>query len=328
MRALLTKPTAVAGLMLVLTSTTACAAMVGVHDVPTTVGAVAPLSPEQAEQIATRVLTQASAANMATGAEAKSLRAASLTGSALTVATASDQLGPTPTNANPVTRPAQPRVLAISRGPSWPRVILVQTTDASGSSVLDLLTSADPQTPFRLSASATMQSGATIPALDTLTDGSPLSVDSAKLAVDPAHLVSEYAASVGFPKATATGDVSTSDPFSTGVRANAVAQAKSFGDLATLTRTHKPHPEDLVTIGLRGGGALVFALLERNDDITLKSAGKSLTPSAAFQKLVGKKTLTQSAELKSYETVVFTLPVKGQASVVAVQETLVSAKGA
>ncbi|HEV7195924.1 MAG TPA: hypothetical protein VGN19_08285 [Pedococcus sp.] len=328
MRTLLSRPTAIAALMLVLTSTTACASMVGVHDVPTPATAGAPLSALQAEQIATRVLTQASAASLATGTEAKTLRAASLTGSALTVANAADQLGPTVPNPNPVTRTAQPRVLAISRGPSWPRVILVQTSDANGSTILNLLTSADPQTAFRLSARATMQGGATIPALDALTDGSPLTVDSAKLAVDPAHLASEYAASVGFPTATAAADVSTTDPFSTGVRANAAAQAKSFGDLATLTRQHKPHPEDLVTIGLRGGGALVFALLERTDDITLKSAGKSLTPSAAFQKLVGKKTLTQSAELKSYETVVFTLPAKGQASVVAVDETLVSAKGA
>lgn len=328
MRSLVTRPAAIAALTLVLTGTSACASMVGVHDVPSAETAGAALSPSQASQIATRVLTQAAAAGVATGTQAKTLRAASLTGSALTVATAADQLGPTAPNPNPVTRTAQPRVLAISRGSGWPRVILAQTMDANGSSVLNLLTSADPQTPFRLSASATMYSGATIPALDALTDGSPLTVDSAKLAVDPPHLVSEYAASVGFPTAAPAADVSTSDPFSTGVRANAAAQAKSFGNLATLTRTHKPHPEDLVTIGLRGGGALVFALLERTDDITLKSAGKSLTPSAAFQKLVGKKTLTQSAELKSFETVVFTLPTKGLASVVAADETLVSAKGA
>ena len=41
-----------------------------------------------------------------------------------------------------------------------------------------------------------------------------------------------------------------------------------------------------------------------------------------------KKTLTKSAELKSYETVVFTVPVEGKAQVVAVDEVLFSAKGA
>ena len=42
---------------------------------------------------------------------------------------------------------------------------------------------------------------------------------------------------------------------------------------------------------------------------------------------MGKKTLTKSAELKSYETVVFTVPAEGKASVVAVDEVLFSAKG-
>ena len=64
-------------------------------------------------------------------------------------------------------------------------------------------------------------------------------------------------------------------------------------------------------IALRGGGAIVFGLLERTDTITLRPGGKSLTPSADFQRLVRKKTLTKSAELKSYETVVFTVPAVG-----------------
>ena len=54
--------------------------------------------------------------------------------------------------------------------------------------------------------------------------------------------------------------------------------------------------------------------MERTDTITLGQGGKSLTPSAEFQRLVKKKTLTKSAELKSYETVVFTVPASGKAA--------------
>ena len=110
--------------------------------------------------------------------------------------------------------------------------------------------------------------------------------------------------------------------------ANAAAQAKAFGKLATLTQKHQPQPEQTIAVQLRGGGALVFALLQRTDTITLKKGGKSLTPSAEFQRLVRKKTLTKNAELKSYETVVLTVPQEGKASVVAADEVLFSAKGA
>ena len=86
-------------------------------------------------------------------------------------------------------------------------------------------------------------------------------------------------------------------------------------------------PDSTVAIELRGGGALVFGLLERTDTITLGKGGKSLTPSIDFQRLVRKKVLTKSAVLKTYETVVFTVPAEGKATVVAVDEVLFSAMG-
>ena len=122
MRANLTK--AGAGLVVMLAASAAggCASAIGVHDAPTAVRTAAALSPEQAGLIATRVLTDAATAANAPASAAKSLRSASMTGSALTVATAADHLGVTSAaSPNPVTVPPQPRVLAISRGAGWPR---------------------------------------------------------------------------------------------------------------------------------------------------------------------------------------------------------------
>ena len=303
--------------------------LAGLHDAPAQVTTTAPLSVRQAEAIATRVMTKAGEARTAPAAQAKALRAAALTGSALTVATAADQLGTEQTSApGPVVRTEPPKVLAISRGSGFPRLMLVQTVGADDSAVLNLLTTPDARTPFKLSASATMHPGARVAALDSLEHGSPVDAARAEVAVAPADLVTEYAASLAFPKPAPATHVDEKDPFSTAVRANAAAQAKSFGKLASLTQKHVPQPRQTVTIALKDGGALVFALLERTDTITLASGGKSLTPSAEFQKLVRKKTLTKSAQLRSYETVVFTVPDQGKASVVAVDETLVSAKGA
>lgn len=316
-------------LSLVLAGCGAGSSLVGVHDAPKQAAATAPISAQSAEAIASRVLTKAADAGAAKPADAATLRAEALTGSALAVANAASRLqtGATPTAA-PMRRTEPPKVLGVSRGTGWPRLILAQTTTAENGAVLNLLVSPDARTPFRLSAAAPMQPGATVAALDSLTTGSPMVTPATRLAVQPADLLKGYAASLAFPKPVADPHVDAAEPFSTAIRAHAAEQAKTFGKLATLKQTHTVEPDSTVAIALRGGGALVFGLLERTDTITLRPGGKSLTPSADFQRLVRKKTLTKSAELKSYETVVFTVPAEGKAQLVAVDEVLFSAKGA
>ncbi|NYG07840.1 hypothetical protein BJ986_002327 [Phycicoccus badiiscoriae] len=318
----------IGALALALSGCGAGATLAGLHDAPSQVTTVAPISAQSAEAIATRVLAKAAAASADTSADAGTLRAQALTGSALAVANAASRLQTgVPSATTPLVRTAPPKLLGISRGTGWPRLILVQTSTPDSGAVLNLLVSPDARTPFRLSASATMQPGAKVDALNSLTAGSPLLAPGAKLAVQPAELLKGYAASLAFPTPVPDPDVDAAEPFSTGIRAHAADQAKTFGKLATLKQTHTVAPNSTVAIELRGGGALVFGLLERTDTITLLPGGKSLTPSADFQRLVRKKTLTKSAELKSYEIMVFTVPVEGKAQVVAVNEVLFSAKG-
>jgi hypothetical protein len=306
------------------------ASLVGVGDAPAQVTTTAPIERDDAQKVAERVLGQAAAAEGAPAAQAQKLRTAALTGSALAVKDAAAKLGSTAkgtTPAAPLKRTDPPKVLAVSRGTGWPRLILVQTTSPDGAAVLNLLTSPDAATPFRLSSSVTMQPGTEVAALDPVDEGSPRVTDTTKLAVQPGELLTEYAASLAYPKPAAARAVATGDPFSTAVRANAAAQAKAFGRLATLQQKHTVHPAQTVSLALRGGGALVFSLLERTDTITLKPGGRSLTPSAEFQRLVGKKNLTKNAVLRSYETVAFTVPAEGRASVVGADEVLFSATG-
>ncbi|MGA8980511.1 MAG: hypothetical protein WB473_15485 [Pedococcus sp.] len=328
----LTTPAIVAGaLALALSGCGAGSTLVGVNDAaPAQVTTVAPIDAEVAEKIAERVLAKVDEAAAAPADQAQALREEALTGSALAVATAASKLeaGPAPAaTAAPLTRTEPPKVLAVSRGTAFPRLILAQTATAEGAARLNLLMSPDATTPFRLSTSVTMAPGTQVAALDPLAAGSPLVTADTELAVAPDALVTQYAASLDYPKPAKAEAVDTDDPFATSVRANAAAQAKAFGKLATLTQKHVAQPKQTVSIALRGGGALVFALLERTDTITLKPGGKSLTPSAEFQRLVKKKTLTKSAELKSYETVVFTVPAEGKAGVVGADEVLFSAKG-
>jgi hypothetical protein len=323
-----TRLAAVAALALALAGCGAGPGLVGVHDAPAQVTTTAPISPDTAETIATRVLAKAAEAAAAKPADAQRLRTEALTGSALAVANAASRLeSGAATPPAPLTRTDPPKVLAVSRGTAWPRLILVQTATAEGGAVLNLLVSPDAKTPFRLSAAVPMQPGASVAALDSLNAGSPVVTTGGTLPVQPAALLTEYAASLGYPKPAAAKNVVPGDPFSAAVRAHAAEQAKAFGKLATLKQVHTVEPDSTVAIALRGGGALVFGLIERTDTITLTKGGKSLTPSTDFQRLVRKKTLTKSARLKTYETVVFTVPAQGRARVVAADEVLFSAKG-
>ena len=320
-----------AGLVVGVLALTGCGAgsgLVGVHDAPTQVTTTAPISSENAQAIATRVLAQVDEAAAATPADAQRLRTQALTGSALAVANAASRLetDTAPTTA-PLTRTEPPKVLAVSRGTSWPRFILVQSATAEGGAALNLLVSPEARTPFRLEAFAPMQPGASVAALDPLAAGSPVVSSGAQLPVQPAELLTEYAASLTYPKPVPAKDVDATDPFGTAIRAHAAEQARTFGALATLKQVHAVQPDNTVAIALRGGGAVVFGLLERTDTITLGKGGKSLTPSTDFQRLVRKKVLTRSAVLKTYETVVLTVPPEGKATVVAVDEVLFSAQG-
>lgn len=303
-------------------------ALVGVHDAPAETTTTAPVAPDTAATIAARVLADAARARSATGEEAKDLRAKALTGPALTVSSADSRLAKAgSTSADPVTKPTAPKVLGISRGAAFPRVMLVQSTREDGALVLNLLVSAKAAAPFKLAASAPMQPGTSVAALDPLEAGSPLTSDGKGLAIAPEALLTEYAASLAYPKPAAAPHVQSGDRFADAVRTNARTQSSSLKALATLTQKHNAQPETAVAISLKDGGAVVFGLMERVDTVALKPSGKSLTPSADFQRLLGKKTLTKRAEMRTYETVVFTVPPKGKATLVAVDETLVSAKG-
>jgi hypothetical protein len=320
---------AVGALAVTLAGCGAGSAIVGIHHPPAQITTTAPITTQSARQIATRVMTDVQRADAAPAAQAKPLRALAMTGTALAAANAASELGGADGGTSQaLTRTEPPKVLAISRGTSWPRVILVQSTNAEGAAVLNLLSSPDARTPFKLSARATMHPGASVAALDSLVKGSPLVTDDSTLTPAPQELLKGYAASLAYPKPVAAKGVDGSDPFSMSVRANAAAQAKAFGKLATLTQTHQVQPAATVAIGLRGGGAVVFAVMERVDTVTLRPGGKSLKPSPEFQRLVGKKTLSKSAQLKTYETVVLTVSPQGAATVVAADEALFSAKGA
>jgi hypothetical protein len=304
-------------------------AMVGVHAAPPEVTTGAPLSATGAQIIADRVLKATAAAQAVPGAEGDKQRAAVMTGSALALATAGAKLpAPGEPAGESVEKPAAPKVLAVSRGRSWPRAMFVETTRAEGSQTLNLLVCEDANSQFQLAASATMQPGASVPALDPFPSGSAVNPDTKGLVGQPGALLTEYAAAVAYPKPKTPAHFDLgSDQFAMVLRRNAAAQAKALGSLATFTQRHTVDPKRFFAFRLRSGGVVVFALMKRTDALKLKPKGKALTPGAELARLLKKKKLTRSATISTYESVVFTVPAQGKAAMVAADEQLISATG-
>ena len=309
----------------------ACGALVGLGPVPTgSVGGAVDSS--RAQAIAARVVAAAVKAEATPTSAGDAARRLVYTGDALAAATADARLAATTdakTTDERVLTAAPPVVLAVSRGLTYPRAMVVQTTRAtSGLPVLYLLTTPDVRTPYQIASSAPMLAGASVKVFDPLTRGS-LPVGSGDgLSVTPTALTAAYAASLAFPAPTgkATNTVVPNDSFAQGVRASAANQSRGMNGRGTLTEIHTA--KDVVG-GLRvvgGAGALVFVAMNRSDSF-LNRASSTITPSKQFTALTGLKTVTSEANLSTLEIVVFAVPETGPAVTVAAEEHLYAASG-
>lgn len=309
----------------------ACGALVGLGPVPTgSVGGAVDAS--RARMIAARVVAAAVKADATPTSAGDAARRLVYTGDALAAATADARLAATTdakTRDERVLTSAPPIVLAVSRGLTYPRTMVVQTTRAkSGLPVLYLLTTPDVRTPYQIASSAPMLPGASVKIFDPLTQGSLPLGSGTGLSVAPMALTTAYAASLAFPPQAgrATTPTVPNDSFAQGVRASAGNQSKGMNGIGTFTQVHTA--KDVVG-GLRvigGAGALVFVAMNRSDSFLNRTTG-TLKPSKQFTALTGLKSVTSEANLSTLEIVVFAIPDAGPAVTVAADEHLYAASG-
>ncbi|PRY62874.1 hypothetical protein BCF74_10381 [Knoellia remsis] len=325
-RRTLTTTIAAAALVAGLTGCGVGSAVVGLHDAPAERKDVAPLNVDGAETVAARVLASASAARSATGAGAAKAQSAVLAGSALSQAQAATKVGSAP-KAAPLSKGADPQVIAISQGQQFPRAILAATLDeASKTQTLHVLLSGKATEPFKVYASVDMLAGTSVPALGDLAAGAPLAkpTDKAGGTLAPQAALAAYAAAINYPKPTANKAVATKDAYATRLRTTAEAQAKALNGLATLTQVHTLDPKSVIAFRLADGGTVTFGQLARKDTITATAKAKELKIPAKYSKLVGKTTATKNIVINNLESIVMVVPPKGAARTVAADEQVVS----
>ena len=295
-----------------------------------TAGAGTPaVAPEAAQTTATSAVTAAATSSLDATAAGAAARDKAFVGAALQSANAYAKTLPGRTAAEKAdTQLATTgvKVLAISRGGDAPRQVLAQTTlKKTGAAVLVLLVGGQNGAPFKAAAVTPMLPDAKLDALDATTDGSAAVGDGSGLAAKPEDVVAAFAASVKYPKPTAT-KLLAADPLSEQLRQTAVAQSQALNNQGAFTQEHEPKG---VVGGLRlkdGKGAIVFAHLVRNDAIAMRTPVK-LTPAKDLTLLTGIKQITTEANLTSNEIVAIVIPASGQARIVAASDQLVAGSG-
>jgi hypothetical protein len=316
-------------------SLTGCGAVhtvLGIHRAPTAEAASPPLTVARANSILTRVFTAAYQGDTTTGVAARAAQRTAYTGEGLRAVRARIRLASLRPRVaqSPRLTPPQPRLLGISRGFGYPRVIVAQTVPSPGSlPILHLLTSPDAATPYRISASVTMMPLSTVRPFDALSQGSPLVTDGNGLAVAPAALLSGYAAGMAFPARVPANPSFGADSFSTQLRTRAVGVAKAVATQATFSQVHRVVPRSVYAVRQASGDGLAFGVIERTDAFAVKS-GQAINTIAdkQFVLLSGKKQVTKWASRTTLELVAFTVPrSKGKATLVAASEQVVAGSG-
>lgn len=303
----------------------------GTRAIPVEPSGGAPLDERTAVAIVARVLGQVASAPTDGSASAKAARAKVMTGAALSLAEAASAVRDVDPGPDPVVVPAEPEVLAISSGRAWPRSILATTLDGTSSTRdLHLLVSTSASQPYVLAASVPMAAGTSVPALGRVSGGAAPVGSLTRGDAKATEVLTAYAKALAYPQPAKTALVTTQDPLARDLRANAAAQTKALGALATLTQSHVLAPGEAgrpVGFALAGGGSVVFGQLLRTDTVTLKPTAKEVVLPPDIAKLAKRPKVTRQVTVRTLEDVVIIIPETGPATVIGAQEQRVGATG-
>lgn len=314
----------VVSLPLILTGCGLGPSIAGLHPAPHESSDGASISQTVAADVTSRVLEEAAATRSdgkATGEERKDV----FTGPALRAADAAAR-SKDETN-HPDGSVEDLQVLTVSRGTAWPRTV-VATSQEEGVQFLHVLVATTVEQPYRLFADVPMAAGASVPALASVGEGSPVTIakDPGK---DVATAVGSWAKGVAYepPKKDPEG-VSFDDVYSTALRKNAEAKDEDLGDLAKYSQKQTTADVQSLRVELAAGGHLAFVPMARTDTITAKDKLKKLKiKDKDIRRVLDKKAVTKKLSVTHAETLAVVVPAAGDATIVGVSDVLATAKG-
>ena len=202
---------------------------------------------------------------------------------------------------------------AVPPAGEWPRWFLA-VTRASETDVpqVSVLAQASARDPYRLSASATLLPGTTLPELDTEEElAVPVAADSAEgLVMTPADAVARYADVLTTGSASQWAGTTADDIFRQQVLAEADAERTAVGAYYGYASTHAPRAGEVWGLRTADGGALVVGVVDGARTFTPNAAGirQVLPPEVAA--LAGRPDAAGST-VRTAEVLVLAVPPEG-----------------
>ena len=298
----------------------------GIHDAPKEESDGASVTETTAKDLSQRVLEEATDAREASGKDAAAERERVLSGPALREVNAAAKSKDPLTRSTGTTKNLQ--VLGISRGSEWPRAVLA--TSRTGSvQHLHVFVAKKADQPFTLFADVPMAAGASVPALDPIEEGSPVTLAKGLKEKSVEEPIQDWAKGVAYPAPKKTpSSVSFDDTFSKALKKNAAKKNQDFKKLAKYKQQQSLTSGETVSFELAEGGRITFVPMTRTDTVTATKKLKVLKiEDKALKNVLDTSRVKKSLSLEHAETVAFTTPESGKAKVVGVSDVLESAKG-
>lgn len=300
-------------------------AVVGIHDAPAESSEGASITEETARDVATRVLDEASSTRKAGADESAEERAKVLSGPALREADAEARTQRTSTHSAGDTGDLE--VLAVSSGKDWPRAVLA-TSQTGQVQSLYVFVAEGADRPYTLFADVPMAAGASVPALASLSEGTPVTV-AKNTDKEVTTAVSAWAKGVAHPAPKkAPSGISLEDAYSTALQKNAQEQEEDFDDLAEYRQRQARAKGQSVSFGLKDGGQLSFVPMTRTDTVTASEQLKEVKiEDPATRRSLDTSSVKKGLSIKHAETLAIVTPESGKAKVVGLSEALEAAQG-
>lgn len=269
----------------------------------TTDDETAALPLEEAEDVASTVLTARVEADQGDGDDIQEAQESSMAGTVLVAHKAADRLEEVdgePEEVDLEENPVEPNVLAVSRedGES-PTFLLVQSVPEDEVPWLHLMESdSGDAADFRITWEARMLPGTSVPAFDARSAGSPvLRSGKGDLTMEPRELLKSVAAYTAFPQPDDVPDYRTHG-YAPSVRDAAREQADAVSGQAGLQEKNWLVSDDVKTLLFEDGSGFVMGSLLRDTQFSVNS-GSELNPPDAFRVFEDVDVLTSEATMRT-----------------------------
>ena len=292
------------------------------------------ISIEDAEKVATKVLTHAALADQGDGREIRDEQRQAYMSTARQVAEAEDQLEAVfgaPEARDLDENPVEANVLAISRDDGQrPHYLLVQTVPEDSVPELHLMESRTGKLEhYRIVWEAPMLPGTKLPTFHPRSEGTPVLREGAgDLLEVPRDTLRRVAAYTSYPQPEEVPEFRTHG-YSPAVRKAATAQAEAVAGQAELREKNWLISDDTRTLMFEDGSAFVIGALSRQTTFTVLP-NSVLTPPDAFRIFQDSSSLSNEAVMKTVVFIGMRVPAENNEFIpemIAVREQLVDASG-